>query len=88
MRKLWTTRINAGANALGVSYSQLIGNLIKKGILLNRKVLSEMAIHDPAGFKTVVEALDKEKFNCLLYRDTLSNKSSGVFFENKICLKL
>ncbi|MFN8369737.1 MAG: 50S ribosomal protein L20 [Bacteriovoracaceae bacterium] len=56
MRKLWITRINAAANSLGVSYSQLIGNLAKKGILLNRKVLSEMAIHDPAGFKTVVEA--------------------------------
>ena len=54
-RKLWIARVNAAARAEGMSYSKLIAGLIKAGVTLNRKMLSEIAIHDPAGFKTIVE---------------------------------
>lgn len=54
-RKLWIGRVNAAARAEGMSYSKFIAGLIKAGVTLNRKSLSEIAIHDPAGFKTLVE---------------------------------
>ncbi|MFC1841304.1 50S ribosomal protein L20, partial [Thermodesulfobacteriota bacterium] len=53
-RKLWIIRINAAARENGMSYSQLMGGLNKAGIDLDRKVLSDMAIHDPAGFAKIV----------------------------------
>ena len=49
-RSLWIVRINAAAKANGLSYSRLIGGLRKAGIELDRKILADMAIHDPAGF--------------------------------------
>ena len=49
-RALWTQRINAAARLNGTTYSRLIGGLIKAGITLDRKVLSDMAIHDAAAF--------------------------------------
>ncbi len=49
-RKLWIARINAGARMNGISYSRLISGLKNAGIEINRKMLSEMAIHDPAAF--------------------------------------
>src|SRR3954453_11123196 len=54
-RALWIVRINAGARLLGVSYSKLMGKLKTAGVELDRKVLAEMTIRDPAGFKAVVE---------------------------------
>ena len=54
-RLLWIVRINAAARANGITYSRLIEGLTKAGIELNRKMLSEIAIHDPEGFKAVVE---------------------------------
>lgn len=53
-RKLWIIRINAGARQNGMSYSQLMGGLHKAGIELDRKVLAEMAVSDPAAFAKVV----------------------------------
>lgn len=53
-RRLWITRINAAARTLGQSYSQLAGNLGRSDIGLNRKMLSEIAISDPATFRTIV----------------------------------
>jgi large subunit ribosomal protein L20 len=55
-RRLWIARINAGARLVGVSYSKLVGRLKKSGIELDRKVLADIALRDPAGFKAVVEA--------------------------------
>ena len=55
-RSLWITRINAAARVLGHSYSQLIGKLGKAHVGLNRKMLAELAISDPAAFKAVVAA--------------------------------
>ena len=54
-RRLWILRINAAARMRGMTYSQFIDGLHKAGINLNRKQLSEMAIHDPAGFDAVLE---------------------------------
>lgn len=54
-RKLWIIRINAASRERGLRYSELINGLKKAHIELDRKVLSEMAIHDPAGFDVVVE---------------------------------
>ena len=54
-RQLWIARVNAAARAEGTSYSKLIAGLTKAGVVLNRKMLSEIAIKDPAGFKTIVD---------------------------------
>ena len=54
-RKLWIVRINAACRAEGLRYGQFINGLTKLGILLNRKVLSELAIHNPDAFKELVE---------------------------------
>jgi len=53
-RKLWIARINAGARAHGVTYSRFIAGLKKLSIDLDRKVLSDMAINDPAAFGAIV----------------------------------
>ena len=55
-RKLWIARINAAARMNNISYSRLMNGLKKAGIEVNRKMLSEMAIHDPAGFTKMVDA--------------------------------
>lgn len=55
-RRLWIARINAGARLVGVSYSKLMGRLKKTGVELDRKVLADIALRDPVGFKAVVEA--------------------------------
>ena len=52
-------RINAGARELGVTYSNLIAGLTKKEILIDRKILSDLAINDQATFKKVVETAVK-----------------------------
>lgn len=49
-RSLWIQRINAGAREHGLTYSQLMGGLNKAGVTLDRKSLSEIAIHDTAAF--------------------------------------
>lgn len=54
-RRLWITRINAAARQNGISYSQLMNGLNKAGVKVNRKMLSEMAIHDAAAFTAIVE---------------------------------
>ena len=54
-RQLWIARVNAAARAEGMSYSKLIAGLTRAGVALNHKMLSEIAIKDPAGFKTIVE---------------------------------
>ena len=54
-RALWIARINAGARKLGVSYSALINSLSNKEIVLNRKILSDIAINDSATFEKIVK---------------------------------
>ncbi len=54
-RKLWITRISAGCKMNGMNYSTFMNGLKKSGVTLNRKMLSEMAIHDAAGFTALCE---------------------------------
>ncbi len=54
-RKLWITRINAGARLNNLSYSQLMHGLKLANIEINRKMLSELAIHDVEGFKSLCD---------------------------------
>ncbi|MEC9096294.1 MAG: 50S ribosomal protein L20 [Planctomycetota bacterium] len=54
-RRLWITRLNAACRLHDMRYSQFIHGLNKANIQLDRKSLSEMAIHDPAGFEAVVD---------------------------------
>ena len=55
-RSLWITRISAAVRAHGVSYSRFIHGLIKAEIVLDRKILSDMAIRDPQAFDAVLAA--------------------------------
>ena len=59
-RKLWITRINAATRLHGMSYSKFISGLKKAGVNINRKMLSEMAINDPQGFKELVDIAKAE----------------------------
>lgn len=54
-RQLWITRIIAACKMNGINYSQFMNGVKKAGITLNRKMLSEIAISDPAGFTAIVE---------------------------------
>lgn len=54
-RELWIVRINAACRELGCSYSKLVGAMNARGMEVNRKMLSELAIHDPSGFKAIVD---------------------------------
>jgi len=54
-RALWITRINAAARVHGLSYSRLINGLHKAGVEVDRKVLADIAVHDPEGFAAIAE---------------------------------
>ena len=55
LRSLWISRINAGSRQLGISYSVLMKSLSNKNILLNRKILSDLATSDQSTFEKVVK---------------------------------
>jgi large subunit ribosomal protein L20 len=58
-RRLWITRISAAVKMHGMNYSTFMNGLKKAGVTLNRKMLSEMAIHDAAAFASLVEVAKK-----------------------------
>lgn len=58
-RSLWIARINAAAKVLGISYSKLVGALKKANIVIDRKILADMAATDPAAFAKVVATARK-----------------------------
>lgn len=58
-RALWNARINAAARLNGTTYSRLIAGLKAANITLDRKVLSELAVNEPAAFEAVVKATQK-----------------------------
>jgi large subunit ribosomal protein L20 len=53
-RKLWNIKINAGARDLGMSYSKMMGTMAKKNILINRKMLAELAENHPEAFARIL----------------------------------
>lgn len=57
MRRLWTTRLNAALRAQGITYSVFIDKLTKKGMVINRKMLAEMAAQNPESFNRIVETV-------------------------------
>ena len=57
IRCLWITRINAATRMHGLSYSRFINALKTAGVTLDRKILAELAISDPGGFKAVIDAV-------------------------------
>lgn len=59
-RRLWIARINAGARMNGLSYSKLIHGLKLANIELDRKVLAELAVSDPAGFAAIAERASQQ----------------------------
>jgi large subunit ribosomal protein L20 len=58
-RRLWITRISAAAKLNGVSYSKLVNALKRSGVQLDRKILADLAVSDPGGFKAVVQAASR-----------------------------
>ena len=56
-RSLWILRINAGARLYGMSYSELIKKIQEKNVLLNRKVLADIAMNHPDVFKAIIEKI-------------------------------
>ena len=58
-RKLWISRINAAARMNGITYSKLIAGLKKANVVINRKMLAEMAVSDPSAFSKIVEIAKK-----------------------------
>ena len=60
LRALWITRINNASRELGLSYSQLIAGMKKKGINIDRKILSDLAVNNNEAFKAIVNTV-KEK---------------------------
>ena len=54
-RRLWIARINAAARLNGVTYSRFIAGLAKSGVALDRKILADLAITDPAGFAKLAD---------------------------------
>ena len=58
-RELWNARINAGARQNGTTYSKLIAGLKKANVTLDRKVLAELAVNEPAAFTAVVKSAKK-----------------------------
>lgn len=61
-RKIWITRINAAARENDMSYSKFIDGLNKAGVVINRKMLSELAINDPKAFSDLVK-ISKDALN-------------------------
>ena len=60
MRRIWITRINAACRDLGVNYSRLTYGLLKAKVIVNRKMLAELAVNNPEIFKQVVEVAKAE----------------------------
>ena len=58
-RSLWISRINAASRAIGVSYSKLISGMTTNNIIIDRKILSDIAIHDPSTFEKIVQSANK-----------------------------
>lgn len=56
-RRLWIARISAAAKECGCSYSTLIGKLKQQGVELDRKILADIAVRDPGGFKAIVQEI-------------------------------
>lgn len=73
-RKLWITRINAAARPNGLSYSRFINGLAKAGVEVNRKMLADIAVNDPAGFAEICEIAKKGLANEVIVQPKADTK--------------
>jgi len=60
-RRLWTVRVNAAAREYGMSYSRFMSSLKRAGIEIDRKMLADIAVRDPEGFKAIVDTATAKK---------------------------
>src|ERR1019366_8170605 len=60
MRSLWNIRINAAAKENNTTYSRLVAAMKKANILINRKILSELAVNEPSSFKAIVDKINSQ----------------------------
>lgn len=86
-RKLWITRINAECRVNGISYSRFIDGLNKAGIEINRKMLSELAIHDKEAFANLVKLAKGEKVEPKKVAAPKENKKEETKKETKPAAK-
>ncbi len=77
-RKLWITRINAACRMNNISYSKFINGLSKAGVAINRKMLSEMAIENPAGFAALVAVANQALEGKVVKEDKKETKKVEV----------
>ena len=77
-RKLWITRINAACRMNNISYSKFINGLSKAGVAINRKMLSEMAIENPAGFAVLVAVANQALEGKVVKEDKKETKKVEV----------
>ena len=77
-RKLWITRINAACREREMSYSRFISGLIKAGVEVNRKMLSEIAISDPKAFDELVETAKKGLDGKITKEEAKSNEEVTI----------
>ncbi|MBQ9029272.1 50S ribosomal protein L20 [Candidatus Saccharibacteria bacterium] len=61
LRAIWITRINNAARENGISYSQLINGLKQHDVKIDRKILAELAVHEPEAFKAIVNTVKEGK---------------------------
>ena len=86
MRSLWITRINAACRENEISYSRFINGLNKAGVIINRKMLSEMAIEDPKAFANLVK-LAKDALEGKMPKEAKVAKKETVKAEKKETVK-
>ncbi|XP_077998565.1 large ribosomal subunit protein bL20m-like [Glandiceps talaboti] len=79
MRKLWITRVSAASRENGMKYNHLMQNLVKCNILLDRKILGQLAIYEPKSFKSLVEVARQRQQEGLLAAISPQQKVEGVF---------
>ena len=91
-RSLWIMRINAAVRAQGMTYSQFIGKLNAKGIVLNRKVLADLAMNEPKAFEAIVNAVNRSRLNlyppsCSGFVSNSDDRSGAITIAGKIPMK-
>lgn len=80
IRRLWITRINAAARINGLSYSVFMNGLKKAGVVLDRKVLADMAVNDPTAFAAWWKLRKKLWLNLLRSKERTKKGPFGVLF--------
>ncbi len=84
MRQLWVQRINAASREHGVKYSNLIHAMSQEGVVLNRKMLAELAVHEPLTFRAVVNEVAESRAMPRLIPDDCGLVMSTVVAQEEV----